>query len=107
MVRLWPASSLIEKGANTLNAADGGASPPVVSLVTVTYHSAATLSACWANLDIDWAQWVVVDNCSSDRSAEVARNLGATVIELPRNMGFSAATIRLSTRRRCARLLQS
>jgi N-acetylglucosaminyl-diphospho-decaprenol L-rhamnosyltransferase len=74
-----------------LNAADGEASPPVVSLVTVTYNSAATLNACWMNLGIDWAQWVVVDNCSSDRSAEVARDLGATVIELPRNMGFSAA----------------
>lgn len=61
------------------------------SLVTVTHNSAATLRECWAAAEVGAAEWVVVDNASSDDSVEVARALGARVVPLARNLGFGAA----------------
>jgi N-acetylglucosaminyl-diphospho-decaprenol L-rhamnosyltransferase len=58
------------------------------TVITVTYNSAQTLRRCWRDPAFDW---IVVDNCSSDSSAEVAESLGARVIRLPENVGFSAA----------------
>jgi N-acetylglucosaminyl-diphospho-decaprenol L-rhamnosyltransferase len=60
------------------------------TVVTVTYNSADALAKCWSNPDKDY-DWVVVDNASSDDSVELARKLGARVIELPQNVGFSKA----------------
>lgn len=60
------------------------------TVVTVTYNSAEVLRRCWSAPDKPY-DWIVVDNCSSDSSAQVARDLGARVIQLPRNVGFSAA----------------
>jgi GT2 family glycosyltransferase len=60
------------------------------SVVTVTYNSAQTLTRCWSNMDKGY-DWIVVDNCSTDDSVEVARRLGARVIALPQNVGFSKA----------------
>jgi N-acetylglucosaminyl-diphospho-decaprenol L-rhamnosyltransferase len=65
--------------------------PRSITLITVTYNSASTLEMCWREFDPAWADWVVVDNASSDNSAEVAERLGATVVRLSRNVGFSAA----------------
>jgi N-acetylglucosaminyl-diphospho-decaprenol L-rhamnosyltransferase len=63
---------------------------PLWTVITVTYNSAETLRACWKGFDKSY-DWVVVDNDSSDDSASVAEELGARVIRLPANVGFSAA----------------
>lgn len=60
------------------------------SVITVTYNSAETLARCWDGPEKAY-DWIVVDNCSTDDSADVAKQLGARVISLPRNVGFSAA----------------
>jgi N-acetylglucosaminyl-diphospho-decaprenol L-rhamnosyltransferase len=65
-----------------------------VSLVTVTYNSAPTLAHFWRDWPAEAAEWIVVDNASSDDSAEVAESLGARVVRLPENVGFSAANNR-------------
>jgi len=61
------------------------------TLVTVTYNSAAQLREAWTRADIGDARWIVVDNASYDDSVDVAESLGAEVLRLPRNVGFSAA----------------
>ncbi|MGC4748938.1 glycosyltransferase family 2 protein [Micromonospora sp. DT201] len=60
------------------------------SVVTVTYNSAETLRQCWAGAAKPY-EWIVVDNCSADDSVAVAEELGARVIRLPENVGFSKA----------------
>jgi N-acetylglucosaminyl-diphospho-decaprenol L-rhamnosyltransferase len=72
----------------------GSAAPrqaPKVSLITVTYNSANALRECWSRFDPDWAEWIVVDNHSTDDSVSIAESLGATPLRLVRNVGFSAA----------------
>ncbi|GAA4740228.1 glycosyltransferase family 2 protein [Nocardioides endophyticus] len=61
-----------------------------VTLITVTYNSAATLRSCWQTVSSS-VRWIVVDNASIDDSAQVARDLGAEVISLSENVGFSRA----------------
>lgn len=61
------------------------------SIITVSYNSASVLAGHWAaDVPAD-VEWIVVDNCSTDSSVETAQSLGAKVIKLPRNAGFSAA----------------
>ena len=62
-----------------------------VSLVTVTFNSAATLRHFWADWPREACEWIVVDNCSTDDSVAVAESLGACVLRLSENVGFSAA----------------
>jgi N-acetylglucosaminyl-diphospho-decaprenol L-rhamnosyltransferase len=62
-----------------------------VSLITVSYNSARTLERFWAGRPFGPYRWTVVDNNSSDDSVEVARRLGAQVVELDSNRGFSGA----------------
>lgn len=57
----------------------------------MTYNSAEQLASNWAAADIGHARWMVVDNASTDASADMARALGADVVELSANHGFSAA----------------
>jgi N-acetylglucosaminyl-diphospho-decaprenol L-rhamnosyltransferase len=59
------------------------------TVVTVTYNSADTLRRCWRGAKP--YEWIVVDNASSDDSVAVAEELGARVIRLPENVGFSKA----------------
>lgn len=59
------------------------------SVVTVTYNSADTLRRCWHGEKP--YEWIIVDNRSSDDSASIAEELGARVIRLPENVGFSRA----------------
>lgn len=61
-----------------------------IDVVIVTYQSASHLPACLAGLPAT-ASTVVVDNASSDGSAELARELGARVVRNHRNLGFAAA----------------
>jgi N-acetylglucosaminyl-diphospho-decaprenol L-rhamnosyltransferase len=64
---------------------------PSVSLITVTYNSASQLQSAWSEFRPQWAEWVVVDNASQDSSIDVALSLGARVIKLAQNKGFSVA----------------
>ncbi len=59
------------------------------SVVTVTYNSAQTLRRCWQGEKP--YEWIVVDNNSADDSVAVAEELGARVVSLPENVGFSRA----------------
>jgi N-acetylglucosaminyl-diphospho-decaprenol L-rhamnosyltransferase len=61
-----------------------------VDVVVVTYESAGELAGCLTALPRQ-ANAVVVDNASRDRSAELARELGALVVRNRRNRGFAAA----------------
>ncbi len=62
------------------------------SLITVTYNSADTLERCWSGVELPaWVEWIVVDNASSDNSADIAERLGARVVRSKDNGGFSAA----------------
>lgn len=67
---------------------------PWCSLITVSFNSSAALAEFWGKNAPrpGGVEWIVVDNNSSDESAQLARALGATlVIELDENRGFSAA----------------
>ena len=68
--------------------------PVAVDCVVVAYNSAEDLPACLGSLseqqDVAVAV-TVVDNCSSDQSAVVAREHGARVIVNSSNRGFAAA----------------
>lgn len=68
---------------------------PTIRVVVVTCNSERHVEACLDSLSSRWADLdvVVVDNASSDRSVELARahRLSPSVIELPTNVGFSAA----------------
>ena len=64
---------------------------PGTAVVTVTYNSADALRRFAAVVDAGRYEWIVVDNGSRDESVQIARSLGATVIESSRNLGFSAA----------------
>ena len=61
------------------------------TLVTVTYNNADELREWWAGEDLHGARWLVVDNDSSDGTAEYAEVLGAEVIRMNTNAGFSRA----------------
>lgn len=64
------------------------------SVITVSYNSAAVLEKHWTAPIPAGVEWIVVDNCSTDSSVATARALGARVIELDENAGFSAANNR-------------
>jgi GT2 family glycosyltransferase len=67
-------------------------SPPhKPTAVIVTWNCEQTLARCLAALAGEVSGIVAVDNASADRSVEVARDLGAQVIELDSNRGFASA----------------
>lgn len=58
----------------------------------MTFNSSGSLEQFWRNGIPKEVEWVVVDNASSDGSAELAQELGASkVVRLPKNLGFSRA----------------
>jgi N-acetylglucosaminyl-diphospho-decaprenol L-rhamnosyltransferase len=61
------------------------------TIVTVTFNSAEHLRTCWSSGPPGEATWLVVDNMSCDDTVTVARDLGAQVIEMDENVGFSTA----------------
>jgi len=71
-----------------------GQCPIWCSLITVVYNSSEALTRFWSRADElpEGVEWIVVDNGSTDGSAELARSLGATlVIERGGNFGFSSS----------------
>ena len=84
---------------------DDPRSDPNVSLVVRVFNEAARLEKLFADIDQQLysgeVEVIVVDNCSRDRSAEVAKCHGAEVVTLPRseftyprsmNVGVEAAS---------------
>lgn len=64
---------------------------PRWTLITVTYNSANVLAEHWRQVLPGGVEWIVVDNASSDGSAEEAERLGARVFKLTENVGFGRA----------------
>lgn len=61
------------------------------TLITVTYNNALELKEWWEGVDLGRATWFVVDNASCDGTPELAEGMGARVIRLSENVGFSRA----------------
>src|SRR5437868_3661471 len=72
----------------SMNEQDGHT--PTASVITVAYNSRADLEELRGQAP-SGAEWIVMDNASSDGSADLAAELGASVLRSPRNLGFSAA----------------
>jgi GT2 family glycosyltransferase len=72
----------------------GRAGRPLVSVVVPAYNAQKTLTLClesaltqsYAALEV-----IVVDDASTDRTADIGRELGCVLIEQPANRGVSAA----------------
>ena len=64
---------------------------PSVSVLVVSWQSAAWLERCLTAIDPGEAEIIVADNASSDGSAALARTVAphATVLALDRNLGFA------------------
>jgi GT2 family glycosyltransferase/glycosyltransferase involved in cell wall biosynthesis len=69
------------------------ARPPQIALLTVTHNSRTHLPLLLASAHrhLPHARILVVDSGSTDTSARIARDAGATVIELEENVGFGRA----------------
>lgn len=61
------------------------------TLITVTYQSSQVLRRYWSSPRPKDIEWIVIDNASTDDTCDVAHELGARVIRLPKNVGFSRA----------------
>ena len=68
---------------------------PSVAIIIPVYNGGATLKKCLESIraDCDRPNWelIVVDDASSDDSAAIAREAGARLIKMERNVGVSAA----------------
>jgi GT2 family glycosyltransferase len=60
------------------------------SAILVTFNSSAVIAAALESIP-DGNEVIVVDNASSDTSAEIAEEHGATVVRLKANLGFGTA----------------
>ena len=65
----------------------------MISVVTVIHNSAEHLTRLLASLDqhLPQAQVIVADSGSSDDGAQIARDAGAEILDLPDNPGFGPA----------------
>lgn len=61
------------------------------TLITVTYNNLEELRTWWQGVELNGARWIVVDNNSSDGGPEFAERMGAEVVRLGQNLGFSRA----------------
>ncbi len=70
------------------------AAAPRVAAIIPNWNGAARLERCLASLAAQHGEApavIVVDNASTDGSAELAERMGAQVIRLPANVGFAGA----------------
>ncbi|GAA4094964.1 glycosyltransferase family 2 protein [Actinomadura miaoliensis] len=70
------------------------ATPELVSVIIPTYNCAKTLPACLESVlgqTYDRIEITVVDDASTDRSADIVKRYDCTLIELPENRGPAAA----------------
>ncbi|MBU4576498.1 MAG: glycosyltransferase, partial [Proteobacteria bacterium] len=60
-----------------------------LSIIIVTYNSAGVIDSCLESLG-PWAEHsLVVDNASSDQTAELVRARGVRLLTMPGNLGFA------------------
>ncbi len=67
------------------------ARPPTIALCLIVRDEATSLPRCLASVGHDVDEIIVVDTGSTDGTPEVARSLGATVLDFPWAGDFSAA----------------
>ena len=63
----------------------------LITAIIVTYQSEAVIMACVSALLAQGVRTIVVDNASRDATIERAREAGAQILSLPKNIGFGAA----------------
>ena len=61
-----------------------------VSVIVVSYNSAHCLQQAFESAS-DAAEWILVDNASSDSSATIGEKLNCKVVSNARNKGFGTA----------------
>lgn len=67
---------------------------PIVDLIIPAYNEEQSIGLVLADIPKDWAREVIVcNNASTDRTAEVARGAGATVLNQPRK-GYGSACLK-------------
>lgn len=71
----------------------GTTMPPLrsrkVIAVLPAYNAEKTLVATWEDIPKDWVDEIIlVDDCSSDRTVEIAQSLGIRTIVHPKNRGY-------------------
>ncbi|MEO8806637.1 MAG: glycosyltransferase family 2 protein [Burkholderiaceae bacterium] len=64
-------------------------SPPLLSVILITKNEAANVAGCLASVSFA-DEWIVVDSGSTDATAQIAREQGATVISTSDWPGFGA-----------------
>lgn len=67
--------------------------PPRTLVIIPAYNEATKLPSVMSDLatNAPWADALVIDDCSQDETAQVARSLGARVLRLPCNLGVGGA----------------
>jgi glycosyltransferase involved in cell wall biosynthesis len=67
---------------------------PLVSIIVPNYNYARTLRLCLRAIraqTYEPLEVLVVDDCSTDNSAQIARSMGVRVVRTPHNAGVAAA----------------
>jgi glycosyltransferase involved in cell wall biosynthesis len=68
-------------------------SKPVIDLIIPAYNEEASIGLVVADIPRDWVREIIVcNNASTDNTAEVAANAGATVVDQPRP-GYGSACL--------------
>jgi biofilm PGA synthesis N-glycosyltransferase PgaC len=91
--RLLKPRPLRRSGKRRAGAGDTPVRTAPVTVIIPTFNEAATLADTVRSLraqTVRPSEIIVVDDCSTDGTGEVARRLGATVIRPPRNTGSKA-----------------
>jgi glycosyltransferase involved in cell wall biosynthesis len=68
--------------------------PPIIDVIIPAFNEEASIPRVLADIPRDWVREVIVcNNASTDRTAEVARLAGATVLDQPRK-GYGSACLK-------------